>query len=434
MRIRKPFWRRWGLWVAAWLVLASLGTLVHWLTWIAPRQGVRYQTPASQTAVRVASAAFTMPSLPGWAAVYVTFGRNVSGRMELAFAANGAAWAGWLWGLWVLLRLRRRMLRDERAERQAHGHPVTDSGGATFSPGRRRLLVDAPLGIATAATSGLYVRAAGVEPWSLRVARYTVPIADLPPELDGYLIAHLTDTHYGPRVPPEFIDLAVSTAIDLKPDAFALTGDYIHRAISEIQPAVDRFKPLCATGLPVLGVLGNHDWYADGQRMHDALTAIGVTMLDNRRVYLSARTRRLSDQPHTLVPGEALCFAGLGDLEQATVNVASALGGLPAGLPRVVLAHQPDTAEHHDLLSGDGSSNGPVRVDLMLCGHTHGGQVALPVAGPLIVPSRFGDKYARGLVQGPVCPVVVSAGIGLSLVPVRFGVPPEVVLVRLQRA
>jgi uncharacterized protein len=168
--------------------------------------------------------------------------------------------------------------------------------------------------------------------------------------------------------------------------------------------------------------------------MHQALSAIGVTMLDNRRVFLSSRTRRISREPHTLVPGESLCFAGLGDLEQGTVDFASALGGLPARLPRVVLAHQPDTAEHPALLAGEAGDGTPYRIDLMLCGHTHGGQVALPFTGPLIVPSRFGDKYARGLVQASACPVLVSAGIGLSLVPVRFGVPPEVVLVRLERA
>jgi predicted MPP superfamily phosphohydrolase len=94
-------------------------------------------------------------------------------------------------------------------------------------------------------------------------------------------------------------------------------------------------------------------------------------------------------------------------------------------MPRLLLAHEPDTAELPQLNH---------RVDLMLAGHTHGGQVKLPLLGTPVVPSAFGSKYAGGLVQGPAYPVLVSRGIGTSIVPVRWGVPPEVVVITLTRA
>jgi predicted MPP superfamily phosphohydrolase len=97
-------------------------------------------------------------------------------------------------------------------------------------------------------------------------------------------------------------------------------------------------------------------------------------------------------------------------------------------MPRLLLSHNPDAAEDPRFLRARH------RVDLMLSGHTHGGQVRLPVVGAPVIPSKYGQKYAAGLVQGPRCPVYVSRGLGLSGLPVRFGVPPEIVLFELQRA
>ena len=89
------------------------------------------------------------------------------------------------------------------------------------------------------------------------------------------------------------------------------------------------------------------------------------------------------------------------------------------------LTIRPDTAE--DLPAA-------VRLDLMLCGHTHGGQIRVPFLGTPVVPSAFGAKYAGGLCLGPRCPVLVNRGVGMAVLPVRLGVPPEVVLIRLKRA
>ena len=121
---------------------------------------------------------------------------------------------------------------------------------------------------------------------------------------------------------------------------------------------------------------------------------------------------------------EGLALAGVGDLLQDKQDYRQALDGLPAAMPRLLLSHNPDVAEEAGLVRSG------LRVDLMLSGHTHGGQLPyLPT-----VRSRYGQKYVRGLVQGPVCPVFVCRGIGMVRLPLRLRVPPEIAVIELRAA
>lgn len=321
----------------------------------------------------------------------------------------------------VLIGLHRKM-RTPKAPRERD---------APADPSRRRLLVDG-----VAAGAGLLmvsapVYAAAVEPNTIVVRKYRVPIKGLPSGLDGLRIVQLSDTHLGPRVHPSHIEHAVRIAIEQKPDLVALTGDYVHQSAGVIEAAAELFRPLVdAPGIKgIVGVLGNHDWHTDGKRMGRALTDLGVRMIDNDRVFLDAASRTLSSQPPT-DPASALCFVGLGDLLTDTVEPDRAFAGIPADTPRVLLAHVPDTLE----LDSVRSPGGP-RIDLALCGHTHGGQIRVPFLGTPVVPSDYGQKYAGGLIPADTCaaacPVIVSRGIGTSILPVRIGVPPEVVVVEL---
>jgi uncharacterized protein len=168
-------------------------------------------------------------------------------------------------------------------------------------------------------------------------------------------------------------------------------------------------------------VLGNHDYYGDWRLVDAAIRRAGVTVIDNSRVFVdAARTLR------AVAPESGLCLAGVQDFSEATPDVDAALVGVPGDMPRVMLSHNPDVAEV--CIRPDH------RVDLLVCGHTHGGQVILPLVGAMFVPSMFGDKYRHGLVQGPRCPVVISAGVGVTVMPVRFGVPPELVEITLAQA
>jgi predicted MPP superfamily phosphohydrolase len=119
---------------------------------------------------------------------------------------------------------------------------------------------------------------------------------------------------------------------------------------------------------------------------------------------------------------------GVGDLWEDTTDLAVALSDVSVDCPRILLSHNPDFAEQADTFSAD------LRVDLQISGHTHGGQVQLPVVGAPMVPSRYGGKYAGGLVEGPRWPVIVSRGVGMAILPVRFGVEPEVGLIQLVRS
>ena len=151
-------------------------------------------------------------------------------------------------------------------------------------------------------------------------------------------------------------------------------------------------------------------------------------MIDNSRLFIDPVAWRLVEREPD---GLSLCVAGVDDLIEGTVRPDLALRGVGHETPRILLAHNPDTAE----IPGIAGKYSPAeRVDLMICGHTHGGQVRFPIIGAPVTLSEYGQKYVHGLVQGPGCPVIISAGVGMSVFPVRFGVPPEIVEITLTKA
>lgn len=408
----EPVKKKWRLprgW-QVWLAMTALGVTLSMGSWFSGDVGTGAE------GVKPLFNAVQVLVLPGWAVVRLFSRVWHASPLMGAVVANALGWALWWWGVHVALRVRRGLLRRM-------GPGTVDQ--EQIDQGRRRWVVDAPLAIVSLGGAGAIAEAAFVGPWRLTTAKYRVPVADLPACFEGLRIVHLADTHLGPRIPSEFVREAVRRAIDLKPDLFFLGGDYIHNGTHFIKPSAALMRPLAETNIPVVGVLGNHDWYGDGIAMGKALQDAGVRMVDNDRLFL-APDRRLT----IFADNGAMCIAGLGDLLESYVRVDAALVGVDPGMPRLVLAHNPDTAE----IGQFKAEARPPRVDLMICGHTHGGQVALPFIGPPIVPSRYGRKYAGGLVEGPSFRVLVSRGVGMSLVPVRFNVPPEVVEITLTRA
>jgi len=287
---------------------------------------------------------------------------------------------------------------------------------SSSSVSRRRFLASA--GGLGALGGGLASYATLVEPQRIRVRQFTVPIRDLPASLEGLRIVQVSDTHYGPFVSLGYLREVIRRANALAADLIVLTGDYVHRTPLAIGPGVQVLQGLQAR-LGVVGVLGNHDHWEGAASVREGFARASIPLLDNRRQFLS----RDSLRPDA-APGTGIGICGVGDLWEDEVRFDQALDGVPEEVPRIVLAHNPDTAEQ--IPAG-------LRVDLMLSGHTHGGQLCVPGYGPPLVPSAFGQKYAGGWCAGPRCPVIVSRGVGMAILPVRLGVPPEIGEITLVR-
>jgi predicted MPP superfamily phosphohydrolase len=288
-------------------------------------------------------------------------------------------------------------------------------------PGRRELLLK--LGLGAFGLGGLAVLGLGawgvfVEPSRLLVRRYRIPIRGLPAWAEGLRIVLISDTHHGPYVSLPYLRRAVAMANSLQADVVALTGDYVHRTARAIPAGIGVLTGLKAR-FGRFAVLGNHDHWAGAEACRAALLAGGNHLLDYRHIYLGP------DGPRDEPMEGALCLAGLGDLWEDERPPETAFAGVDPATPCIVLSHNPDCAEY--LPEG-------VRVDLMLAGHTHGGQVYVPGKRTPRIPSRFGQWYAGGICKGPRCPVVVSRGVGMAYLPVRLGVRPEIVLVTLTRS
>ena len=189
-----------------------------------------------------------------------------------------------------------------------------------------------------------------------------------------------------------------------------LLGDYIdaHPLWGGRVPPEDIARELGALRAPlgVFAVLGNHDWKQAGDAMWRALTGAGIEVLENR----SARAGDFH-------------VAGLADLRTPAPRPADRARRRPARAPVVLLSHDPDVFPYV-----------PDRVALTLSGHLHGGQVAIPVLRRPALPSRYGERYARGHVVEDDRHLYVSSGFGTSGLPLRFLAPPEVVILELRGA
>ncbi|OGP17842.1 MAG: hypothetical protein A2V21_306360 [Deltaproteobacteria bacterium GWC2_55_46] len=247
-----------------------------------------------------------------------------------------------------------------------------------------------------------------LEPKDIEVQEVLVKIKDLPPAFRGFTICQLTDIHHGPLVGLDFLERVVAKANSLKADLAVLTGDFIDREKSYMRPAMEALSRLKAR-LGTLAALGNHDNFIGRDFSARVISSHSIQLLQNSHVMIESG-------------GDSLCIAGVRDYLEDRPEAARALNGVAPSVPRILLSHHPDYAE---FLPQD------VRVDLVLSGHTHGGQVRLPFSFAPIVPSDFGQKYSGGLVRNGDTQVYVSRGVGVVLIPVRFNCPPEITLIRL---
>lgn len=256
-----------------------------------------------------------------------------------------------------------------------------------------------------------------LEPARLVRKEYTLTLPAWPVRCDGLRIAVLTDLHVG----SPFNDLVrLSTIVDLvdsaRPDLVLLAGDFVtHGVVGGHFVAPEAIAPVLgrlAAPAGVFAVLGNHDWWFDGPRVHRSLTAAGIPVLEDQTVGIRAGAC-------------AAWLSGIGDFWEARHDVRLALSAIPPGddTPVIAFTHNPDVFP-----------DVPGRVAITLAGHTHGGQVYLPLVGRPIVPSRYGQRFAIGHIVENGRHLFVSAGTGTSILPVRFLVPPEISIVTLRAA
>ena len=243
----------------------------------------------------------------------------------------------------------------------------------------------------------------------IRVDRVTVPLRNLPEDYEGYRIVQMTDLHCGRFVPGSFIARWVEQVNALAPDLIVLTGDYIAAGTQYIQELADALSGLSAPD-GVVAVLGNHDYFGDSERLVLALKGAGIEVLRN--------------QGRVLNPYKSPLFlAGVDDTWTDRANMKLALAERPQGVPTLLLAHDPS-------LFPEAVQN---RVDLTLSGHTHGGQVAFPIASRTLNPSRLYHRFVAGLYQMGSSTLYVSRGAGTTALPVRLNVPGEVSEITLRR-
>ena len=262
-----------------------------------------------------------------------------------------------------------------------------------------------------------------VAPVALRRTMIDVPITSLAPDLEGYTIAVLSDLHYGGTImPARLVHRAVDLANEVSPNLIVLLGDYalshsMFRTFSRwlYEWALPRMTGALRTlRAPdgILAILGNHDYDYDAPKTAEWLQSVGARVLVNECTIIEKGTARLA-------------IGGVDDWTHGEIDPHGGCASLAPDVPRIVLSHNPDGAL--ELASN-------ARIDLVLAGHTHGGQIVLPWIGAPARHCTVCDAHAAsGWVSRAPVPLYVTTGVGV-LLPLRINCPAEVLIVRLVRA
>jgi predicted MPP superfamily phosphohydrolase len=252
-------------------------------------------------------------------------------------------------------------------------------------------------------------RRAFAEPNLLAVERHEIFLRRLPRALDGLRIVQLSDIHNGPFTAPGQIERAVEVANSLQPDIIALTGDYVSHEREYAAPCAElmgRLRARCG----VFAILGNHDHWTDAALITDLFRAEGIRVLVNEGMRFEHPDR----------PGASFWLAGVDDTMVGLEDLPLALAGSREDELKLLLAHNP-------MILRRAARAG---VDLILSGHTHGGQVTWrSESSPSGRPRR---RLLRGLGRQGATQIYVSRGLGTVVLPVRYGCLPEVSLLELR--
>ena len=275
--------------------------------------------------------------------------------------------------------------------------------------------------IRLAASAGVAAVAADatlLEPNYPRIVRKEIALRRWPERLQGFTIALLSDFHYDPYFSAHPLKAAIGMVNGLRPDLIVLTGDFVsmpvfshddEKAASAAEPCARLLRQMQAPhGL--WAVMGNHDYSTDAGVVTAALQSEGIHVLANQSVAIEPQ-------------GGRFWLSGVNDVLSETANLDSTIQSVPRDEATILLAHEPDYADY--------VARHPV--DLQLSGHSHGGQVRIPLVRPLYLPD-MAKKYIWGLYQiGPLT-LYTNPGLGTVGIPVRWNCPPEITLLTLRRA
>ncbi len=269
------------------------------------------------------------------------------------------------------------------------------------------------LGIGSLVGSAGFGYASCIERTWLAITRVNIPIKNLPADLDGFKIAHLTDFHLDPHYPRDLLQEAVTSTLDENPDMIALTGDFISHEKSALDELLTILQPL-ASHKACYASVGNHDmWQFKPKEIRQKFAASGFRLLINEGEIL-----RTSSHSPLFVYGLDSFWSGKPDRNKALLKA-------PPNVPIIGLIHEPDPFEQ---TAKDG------RTTLQLSGHTHGGQCRIPLIGYAPAKVSWGKKFIHGYYQIGESHLYVSSGLGTTALPIRFACRPEIALLTLRRS
>lgn len=242
----------------------------------------------------------------------------------------------------------------------------------------------------------------------IEIEEVQIKLRRLPKTLDGFRIVHLSDIHHSPLTNLEHIKRAVEISNELKPDMFILTGDYVSHEPEYIEPVAEVLGEL-RSEFGTFACLGNHDHWTDAEIVTTSFRENGITMLINEGFRFSARNG-------------SFWLCGVDDYMVGKTDVRAALRGSFPNEMKLLLAHNPVILSRA-VYAG---------VDLMLSGHTHGGQVKLREPRERVLFPNRKRRLRSGLHHRRDTQIYITRGIGTVVLPVRYQCPPEISLLELK--
>lgn len=249
------------------------------------------------------------------------------------------------------------------------------------------------------------------KPSKIEIEKVNVLIPDLPEAFEDFTIAQLSDLHRSEVVKKSLIDKTVKMVNDLKPDCIVITGDLANNLVylSDIMVSLDTLK----APFGVYAVLGNWERFYGNEESQLIINKSKVKLLYDKAVLLKRGK-------------QFICLAGVSDDGGIGSTLKDTFATVNDKYVKVLLAHNPYISVHRH--------KAEKHIDLILSGHTHGGQVVYPLIGPVAIPKAFGKKYPAGMYDLKDSKLYVNRGIGVVTVPYRVNCPPEITLVTLKKA